>query len=64
LLGLLDEVSSLMRMRVATPADIAGMGEILPAISIDHWSRVDAHTVDPRALLAVALTVPAFLKND
>ncbi|WP_349428716.1 hypothetical protein [Microbacterium sp. LWS13-1.2] len=64
LLDLLDEVSSLVRMRVATPADIAEMGEILPAISLDHWSRVDAHTVDPRALLAVALSVPAFLKNE
>ncbi|KAF2413893.1 hypothetical protein B1729_07470 [Microbacterium sp. B35-04] len=58
-----DEVRLLLRMRLATPADVPGLGEILPAIGVHHWSLIDEHVVDPQLLLSPQSIVATFTRG-
>lgn len=60
---LLDEVRELVRMRLATPADVPELGELLPAIGVPHWSVFDEHVVDPRLFLSPQNIVSTFTKG-
>lgn len=60
---LLDEVRALLRMRLAKPADIPMLGDLMPAISVGHASVLDEAAIDPRALRAAATFVPSFVRR-
>ncbi|WP_434811094.1 hypothetical protein [Microbacterium sp. bgisy189] len=62
--AVLAEVRGLLRMRLATPADLPLVGDVLPAIALDHWSAFDEPTIDPRALRALAVDVPTFARSE
>ncbi len=63
-IALLGEVQAELRMRLVTPGDVPDLGELMPAVSVGHWSTLDEYTIDPSALLRLDRMVPTFVKGS
>ncbi|MFT3877525.1 MAG: hypothetical protein QM708_14060 [Propioniciclava sp.] len=63
IVAVIDEVRTLLRLRLATPGSVAGLGDLLPAVGVGHWSLADEQVLDPRLLRQAARFVPSFVKG-